>query len=419
MGRPSLLCVRRLVLTMTATSIFWTLLPLGGCTPNGATGVTEPGPSRVETHAPPPRPRNVWPPRAVWVVRQTYSSPGEIAALMDNCQQAGFNTVLFQVRGNATAFHRSRIEPPAEEFRGQDPGFDQLAVACEEAHRRGMALHAWVNVMPAWRGTAPPADSRQIYNTRPDWFWYDQHGKRQPLIGRSGRPTYVSLNPCLPEVRQYLVSVFEEIVRNYPVDGLHLDYIRFPFDEAARGIDYPHDQKTLALYRQATGKRPQDDRARWSQWRTEQITQLVRDIRHMTSRHPGTRLTVAGGADLADWRKHHFQDGPGWLRSNLVDLVFVMNYTADMQVYRRRQEEWRRAAPGRMIAPGLGVYMHADDQVTIDQLRLASQWGQGFAIFSSNSLFDASPRSNRRLQAIQPTLLTTGRSQTPHFLAPY
>ena len=170
-----------------------------GCPPSSGPG----GPTVLSPDRPrPPAPRDVWPPRAVWVVRQVYSSPDQIADLMEKCRQAGLNTVLFQVRGNGTAFHRSTIEPPAVEYGGRDPGFDQLEVACDEAHRRGIALHAWVNVMPAWKGKTPPGDPRQLYNARPEWFWYDQDGRRQPLDD-----FYVSLNPCLPEVRAYLVSV--------------------------------------------------------------------------------------------------------------------------------------------------------------------------------------------------------------------
>ena len=196
--------------------------------------------------------------------------------MIERCSRAGFNTVLFQVHLTRTAFYRSRHEPWTEEYPGGDPGFDPLETAVQEAHARGMALHAWVNVMPGWRGSEPPRDRRQLYNAHRDWFLRDQSGRLQPL-----GEFYVSVNPCLPEVRRYLVSVFEEIVTRYAVDGLHLDYIRFPLDKAPRGSDYPHDAHTLQFYRQATGKRPQDSRSRWTLWRQQQVTQLVREIRLM------------------------------------------------------------------------------------------------------------------------------------------
>jgi len=340
----------------------------------------------VEEVVAPPDPLKVWPPQALWLVRRAWRSPADIASVMQRCQEAGFNTVLFQVRGNATAYYESPYEPWDEEYRGKPPPFDPLAVACTEAHRRGMALHAWVNVMPAWHGDAPPADAHQLYNTHPEWFLQDQQGRRQPLSGRF----YVSLNPCLPEVREYLVKVFTDIVRRYPVDGLHLDYVRIPLDEAPGGSDYPCDRRTLSLYAQATGKRPEQDRPSWNRWRTQQVTQLVWRLRiAMNHTRPGVRLTAACLPDIERARQDSFQDAPAWLMQSLVDLVFVMNYTDNLPAFQRRQSEWLRATGGAWIAPGISLSV--PDRKTVkavaDQVRQAQAWGRGFCLFSSTVLF--------------------------------
>ncbi len=389
------------------------LLPVTGCPPQEGPppGETrqrqEPPPRTLVARRPvhPPDPASVWPPRAVWAVRQAYRSAQEVTDVIEQCNQAGFNTVLFQVRGNGTAFYRSRFEPWAEEYPNGDPGFDPLLVAVNEAHARGMALHAWVNVMPGWRGSGPPRDPRQIYNAHRDWFLRDQSGRLQPL-----GDFYVSLNPCLPEVRRYLVAVLQEIVTRYRVDGLHLDYIRIPLDKAPRGSDYPHDARTLQLYKQATGKRPQDSRSRWTLWRQQQVTQLVREIRNMC-RHdrPGLRLTAATVADIEEGRNYSFQDGPTWLGEGLIDAALVMNYTGNTSTFRLRQEAWMRAAPGRWVIPGIGAYMHAGDSVTLAQLALADQWSRGLAFFSSNTIFGSDARSRQRLNAVRPRILDMQR----------
>ena len=146
------------------------------------------------------------------------------------------------------------------------------------------SIRPWVNVVPGWRGKHPPTNRKQLYWSHPDWFWRDAGGRRQPL------GWYNSLNPCYPEVRRYLVAVMQEIVGKYPVDGLHMDYIRFPNDwhdsylPAGRVPDYPRDRRTLALFKRATGHTPASNRPAWDAWRTEQITQLVRDIRTMMRR---------------------------------------------------------------------------------------------------------------------------------------
>ncbi|MBI4579561.1 MAG: family 10 glycosylhydrolase [Planctomycetes bacterium] len=368
--------------------------PSGGGTSSGYR--RGPGLPRPEPEPPPPALKDVWPPRAIWVARMTYRTPDDVVRVMDNCCRAGFNTVLFQVRGEGTVYYPSRIEPWGGEYANAPPNFDPLAVACREAHRRKMALHAWMNVMPAWRGDRPPTNPRQLYNAHPEWFWYDPQGHRQPL-----GEFYLSLNPCLPDVRQYLAALSREIITRYPVDGLHLDYIRFPMDEVRKGVDYPYDRHTLALYREATGLRPQDNTAAWNRWRTEQVTGLVREIRAMHKQaRPNLLLTAACGPDLVEFKQRYFQDGAAWLRVGLVDAVFVMNYNTSTAAFRKRQDAWRQAAGGRMVVAGIGEYMHKDDQTTTEQLRLAKQWARGFALFSYQSLFTGEPAKQRRLAAL-------------------
>lgn len=384
------------------------LLVSAGCMPSGTTSQ---GPRRTPSVVTPPDPMAVWPARAVWVIRRGYDSPRDIARLMDQCANVGLNTVLFQVRGNGTVYYRSQYEPWARDYPNGDPGFDPLEVACKEAHRRGLALHAWVNVTPGWRGAQPPADPRQLYNAHPEWFLYDQNRQRQPLD-----PTfYVSLNPCLPEVREHLVGIMAEIVRNYPVDGLHLDYIRFPIEKAPKGIDYPRDPRTMELYKAATGKRPWDDRQLWTRWRTEQVTTLVRQIRIRTRQlRRSVRLTTACAPDIYQARSRYFQDGPTWLRLGLVDAVFVMNYTSNLARYEQRQQAWRSVAGGQAAAPGIsiGIPDDKDPQTVVDELRLAQRWGSGFALFSAKAIFEDNQQAQRRLQVIGPALRAMARPRS-------
>jgi len=367
----------------------------------------------------------------VWVTRSDYKSVGDIQAIMHDCESLGLNAVIFQVRGNGTAFYKSSIEPWADELSGGDPGFDPLAVAVEEAHSRGMNLHAWVNVMPGWRGTEPPRNPQQLYNARPEWFWYDQKGRRQPLTstGRDGKrkTQYVSLNPCLPEVRAYLVSVFAEIARNYEIDGLHLDYIRFPNEYAPRGVDYPYDARTLALFRRDTGKTPAQSPKLWNQWRTDQVTAVVRETRDMLRKtRPNAKLSASVIPDPERARADHFQDGAMWAWKGWVDFLIPMNYTADEALFIRRADAWRQRSAGKPIVMGLGVYAHASHEGLARQIELADRWGQGFCLFAYSSLFNAADRNRAgttrpdwsagrreaRLAAIRPLLLRMANNRS-------
>jgi len=326
--------------------------------------------------------------RAIWITRWDYRTADDIREIVEQCDEAGFDTLLFQVRGNATAFYDSYHEPWAEELGGDYPGFDPLALALEQAHARGLRLHAWVNVMPAVWGTTPPTDPNHVWHTHPEWLWYDQHGEVQGL----SEGFYASLNPCLPEVREYLVQVLSEVATRYAVDGLHLDYIRFPNEHPAvprgSGLDYPRDARTVALFEAAMDTTPDEAPAQWHTWRTEQVTRLVRALRvHLDNVAPGVVLGAAVGADPERALEHH-QDVEGWLREGLLDVVFPMNYTTDTKVFDRRLADWSGRTRDAQVVMGIMVSGGGRGQRS-DQLREAARQGFARAVFGYHVLFDS------------------------------
>ena len=143
----------------------------------------------------------------------------EITNMLDQFQAAGPNTVFFQVRPKADALYRSNIEPWSDVLTGtsgKDPGYDPLAFFIDEAHKRGMELHAWLN---PYRVTMANTDvstlaENHVAKTHPEW-----------LITYNNS---LYLNPALPEVRDYITSVVLDIVNNYDVDGIHFDDYFYP-----------------------------------------------------------------------------------------------------------------------------------------------------------------------------------------------
>lgn len=331
--------------------------------------------------------------RAVWVARFHYHSPGDIREIIRNCAELGLNTVLWQVRGEATVAYPSRLEPWLGQYGYADPGFDPLKIAVEEAHRHGLRIEAWCNVMPGWKGPDPPPLAAQLYNARPDWFLYDANGQRQPLRTRDARGReegfYVILNPCLPAVRAHIVAVFEEIVTGYAVDGLHLDYVRYAWDttpDAARR--FPRDPQTVELFRRQTGRTPESDPAAWSRWRAAQLTRLVQEIRAMLDRRrPGATLTAAVWGDPRDGLEGYFQNATAWLACGLLDAAYPMIYRRDLASFERDLGAYRRAVPHGRIVPGLGIYLHEQAELMRAQLAACRAMAGGdFALFSYESL---------------------------------
>lgn len=361
--------------TVVAASVLVTLV-LDGCRAGGKSPVA---PVSNRAHAA-PMPSPV---RAVWVARFHYHFPDDIRTIMRNCARDGFNTVLWQVRGEGTVQYPSRLEPWSAEYGYRDPGFDPLQIAVEEAHRQGLRIEAWVNVMPGWKGPKPPPVANQLWHTHPGWFLHDATGQRQPLGG-----FYVILNPCLPEVRHYITGVIEEIITNYAVDGIHLDYVRYAWETTGNARQrYPQDPTTLRLFRQQTGRHPDEDAQVWDRWRADQLTRLVSQIRNCLRRHrPGGTLTAAVWSSPQVGYRDYFQDALAWARMGIVDALMPMAYTVEVDRFEGYIGAYRGLAPQVRIIPGLGLYKHEAPEQTLGQLERCDTWGGDFALFSYSSL---------------------------------
>jgi uncharacterized lipoprotein YddW (UPF0748 family) len=351
--------------------------------------------------------------RALWVTRWDYQSPSDISRIMDNAAAAHFNTILFQVRGDGTVLYRSRIELWATELRNSNPGWDPLQVAIDYAHAHRLKLQAWINVYPGWMGNKPPRVGNQLYNTHPEWFMVDRYGQRQPLNNH-----YVWLSPTHPEVAPYLLSLCEELYSSYAIDGIHLDYIRYP------APSFSYDQASLDAYRLETGGVPQRDETAWSQWRREAISRFIARLHTAMNIHnPELMLTAAVLGNYQTGRRVYLQDSHEWLARGIVDAIFPMIYTRDDTLFRRQLLDHRYNDHNRHVYPGIygGSARHL-----AAQMRIAREAGcKGMALFSYELLFPnhaldsefgrvlAEEWQNETAIAAQPWKAYAGDSQGP------
>ncbi len=317
--------------------------------------------------------------RSIWVDRWDYRTAADIERVMATTADAGFSAVMFQVRGNGTVNYPSAVEIWSERFGFRDPGFDPLRVAVESAHRHGLQLHAWVNLLPGWVGAEPPADERQLWRARRTWFLQDRQSRwQQPAAGK-----YLSLNPCLPEVRVYLTDLCREIATRYDVDGVHLDHIRFPDPEPDGGVALAVDPVSMALFTGATGRRT-TDAAAVARWQAGCVTRLVADIGDaVRSARPPAKVTAAVFADPDIAIAKVRQDWPAWCREGYLDAVFPMNYTDDDARFVYQARKAVRAAVGVDVVMGVGLYKLQTTAQVQTQLEQALRLGaDGVAVFS-------------------------------------
>ncbi len=214
--------------------------------------------------------------RATWVTTHygidwpttKITSPGgvdvqkkELIAILNKLQAAHMNAFTFQVRPVADAFYKSSYEPWSDQLtgtRGQDPGYDPLAFAIEEAHKRGMELHAWVNPYRYEIHAGDWGDEDTIRKTHPDWLLTFNNSSFDGTI----------LDPGLPETRAYTVNVIREIVENYDIDGIIFDDYFYPY-----GGTKNEDAATAAKYKPANQS--------LGDWRRANVDKLVKDVYEM------------------------------------------------------------------------------------------------------------------------------------------
>jgi uncharacterized lipoprotein YddW (UPF0748 family) len=348
--------------------------------------------------------------RALWVTRFDYKSPDDVKKIIANAASLNFNVILFQVRGNGTVFYPSKIEPWAFELTsdtpdtvGKDPGWDPLKLAVAEAHSRGVELHAYVNVFPAWRTQKyPPPDSGQLWWTHPDWFMCDAAGRRMIARDRELNPKvgdwYSFISPGVPEVQDYLANLFEELVTNYEIDGLHYDYIRYPREitEVEKGYEdivkrmgnWSYDPVSLARFAKETGvAAPALDPPRWAQWRADQITAATRKISERVRKiRPNLIISAAVMADPDDAKATKYQSYVEWMQKGYLDAAVTMNYTPDNEVFTRKSRMLLNQRPKRgWVVPGMSL---GTDKVA-EQIGITRNLKtDGFACFAYARLFD-------------------------------
>jgi uncharacterized lipoprotein YddW (UPF0748 family) len=359
--------------------------------------------ARVPALAPPPRAGGMRQPatpgeiRALWVTRWDYSRPEHVTAIMANARTMGFNTVFFQVRGAGTTYFRSAVEPWAWELTsrsaestGREPTWDPLRTAIQEARARGLSIHAYINTLPGWeKNMTPPAASRQLWVSRRDWFMVDRQGRTMP-----SSPFYSFLNPALPEVQRHLADLVRDMLTRYDVDGVHLDYIRWPGEKG----DYSYDARTRAMFAEETSQWSGSESAKWNRWRASRI-RLV--LRHIYAATRATRPGLVSAAVFADpdaAQNSHMQWSWEWTPGAECDMLFPMNYSARMPTFTSRAEFFLQRVDTNRLAMGLNA--EHPMEVLRQQVAWCRQRGIRHFAFFAYSHFTRDHRLNAKGQAM-------------------
>lgn len=332
----------------------------------------------------------------LWVVRPALVSRASIVQIVERARAMGARGLLVQVVGRGDAWYQSDLLPRPQAL--DDPSLDPLGEILPLAHAAGLEVHAWMNCALVWSGTALPRDARHVIRAHPEWVIRLPGGRSMARMREAERRRLkvegVFLNLAHPGVRTWIANVAREIAGRYPVDGIHLDYIRQPAISLASD---PQSRVGFALENgvdpQRFGRLPAPQRARmdsaWVAWQSRQVTAVVQEVRDsLAAVRPGLFLSAAVLADPGAER-HNAQPWRAWVRDGLIDRAFVMCYAPSVQTVLQQMVEAAETlgTEGRVV-PGIAVY-NSTPAAAAAKIRAAGEMGfRTLALYSYDSLFD-------------------------------
>ena len=287
-----------------------------------------------------------WPRTLVATPEEMELQQQELLVILDSLQVAGINTVMLQTRIRGNLIYPSAIEPFSAVFtgvEGRSPGYDPLSFAIDECHKRGMQLHAWIVTMPVGNDEQVEAQGKLSLPSR-----------MRAMCTHYKDAWY--MEPGNPDVAPYLATIAAEIVANYDVDGVHLDYIRYP--------DFTEGYPDASLHRKYGQKKT------LTSWRRKNITNIVKAIYSAVKElKPWVRVSSAplgkydklSRYDSYGWDAYNavYQEAQLWLRDGIMDALFPMLYYKGNHFY-PFVRDWCENSYGRHVVPGLGIYRLQD-----------------------------------------------------------
>ncbi|HSE34434.1 MAG TPA: family 10 glycosylhydrolase [Pyrinomonadaceae bacterium] len=342
--------------------------------------------------------------RALWVVRTTLTSQDKIRAMVTAAADNGFNTLIVQVRGRGDAYYNSRVEPRAAELKDQPADFDPLALTLQEAHKRGLKVHAWLNTSLLANLDALPTDPNHVYNKHPEWLAVPKPVAAELYSMSPTNPLYrqrivewskenraelegVYTGPANSKVRDHIYRIWMDVLTHYPVDGIHFDYVRLA------SPDFDYSKTSLKKFNEwllpqlSPDQRKQVNEAakqnplaateqhptKFADFQRAQITALVERIYHaVKKRKRNVIVSAAVFANDENAYTRRFQDWRRWLQMGILDVACPMAYSTDTAVFQKQIEVAAATAheAKRQVWAGIGAY-RIPSESTVEKISVA------------------------------------------------
>jgi len=350
----------------------------------------------------------------------------QVAALVADAEELGANALVVQVGRRFDCFCNDALFPRTDAFVDPTP-YDPLAEVVEQAHAAGIEVHAWVNATTLWNSATAPRSPEHAYNAHGfaaegEDRWLN---KRADGVERVGNNSFI--DPANPHAVDYVVDAITSITSSYDVDGVNLDYIRYPDYSSGDFVnDWGYSEVSLARFAAETGRTdvPAPTDEQFGDWRRDQVSALVRKIYlGMYDVDPTDRLSINGityaygPASYGGWEGTRpylgvMQDWRSWLDEGIVDTVTAMNYKREwMPEQARMFDEWNDALveyrAGRHVVNGPALYLNDVDS-SVQQARDTLEAGfDGWMGYSyANATMAANASGDRAVKDAERATLT-------------
>jgi uncharacterized lipoprotein YddW (UPF0748 family) len=337
--------------------------------------------------------------RAIWLDRGSIiasQTPDNLRSIIRQLHQLGINTLFVETFNAGYPLYKSQTLAPNPLLEGN---WDPLAVAVETAHQLGMEAHAWV-----WCFAVGNVRHNAIVNQPPEYagpilvekgmMSEALRGATGNLIPRKGVQHEYWLSPASPKAQSYLMDIYKEIVTKYPVDGLQLDYIRYPFQNADHQMGYESISKNRFEEETNLYLNSMDDYTLKSfiAWKTFQVSHFVETVAGtLKAINPNLKLSAAVYPMGRQERILAIQqDWETWLDKGWIDFLSPMTYTPSPANYQSTLAALRKTTQlSSIIYPGIALH-RLDGAETVRLQRITQDSGLSGNTLFANAHLDAS-----------------------------
>lgn len=266
--------------------------------------------------------------RGIWL--RSPETKSELVQAIDSLAYTGINTIFLETWYHSYTIYPSKVATQNPDFHSWDP----LKTAITAARKHHMQVHAWMEVFYAANPSHLDGDLGPLLSKHPDWQVLSEDSTDQ--TAENGK---LFLNPAHPEVRKYIYSIVQEISKDYRVEGINLDYIRYPVDPGDKAFGY--DSLSVRLFKNATGLNVYDiqrsDSSQWRKfvgWKKSQVTAVVKEICDQVEEiNPDLLVSAAvfPSYRIDPLRQTKAQDWARWVKGDMIDFLTPMCYSGSSE----------------------------------------------------------------------------------------